>query len=66
MTRIGIAFVLSMFVTATVGSLMDSYRTQAALSTVEAALLAAREYAEGTPDNAPESPPTDDTEPAHQ
>lgn len=43
--RIAIALGLSVFVTLTVGSLMDNYRTQAALNSVESALLTARQAA---------------------
>lgn len=41
-TRIGIAFLLTMFIATALGSLMDNYQTQAALRTVESALLNAR------------------------
>ena len=42
LTRIGIALVLTMFIATALGSLMDNYQTQAALRTVESALLNAR------------------------
>lgn len=45
-TRIGIALVLTMVVAMGVGSLMDNYQTQAALQTVESALLHARDAVE--------------------
>lgn len=40
--RISIAFVLTMFVVGALGSLMDNYQTQAALRSVESALVNAR------------------------
>lgn len=40
--RIGIAFVLTTFVVTALGSLMDNYQTQAALHSVESALINAR------------------------
>ena len=42
LTRIGIAFALTMFVVTTLGSLLDNYQMQAALHTVESALVEAR------------------------
>lgn len=42
LTRIGIAFVLTMFVVTALGSLLDNYQMQAALHTVESALVEAR------------------------
>jgi hypothetical protein len=44
-TRIGIALVLTMFVVTALGSLMDNYQTQAALHSVESALVNARNAA---------------------
>ncbi len=41
-TRIAIAMALSMFVASALGSLLENYQTQAALQTVEEALLNAR------------------------
>ncbi len=41
-TRIGIAFALTTFLAMAIGSLMDNYQTQAALQSVESALLNAR------------------------
>lgn len=40
--RIGIALVLTMFIATALGSLMDNYQTQAALHSVETALVNAR------------------------
>lgn len=42
LTRIGIAFALTMFVVTALGSLLDNYQMQAALHTVESALVEAR------------------------
>lgn len=42
LTRIGIALALTMFVATALGSLMDNYQTQAALRSVETALVNAR------------------------
>jgi hypothetical protein len=44
-TRIGIAFVLTMFVVTALGSLLDNYQMQAALHSVESALVNARSAA---------------------
>ncbi len=50
--RIGMAMVLTTFVAMTIGSMIDHYQTQAALGTVEEALLAARAMAvDNTPDS---------------
>ena len=50
--RIGLAMVLTTFVAMTIGSMIDHYQTQAALGTVEEALLAARAMAaDDTPDS---------------
>ncbi|MEZ5245757.1 MAG: hypothetical protein R2707_11705 [Acidimicrobiales bacterium] len=44
-TRIGIAFLLTMFVVTALGSLLDNYQMQAALHSVESALVNARSAA---------------------
>ena len=46
LTRIGVALALSLFLASALGSLIDSFQTQAAVTTVENAVLAARKTAE--------------------
>ena len=58
LTRIGLALVLSLFVATTIGSMIDHYQTQAALTSVEEALLTAREAAADEPTDS-----TDDDHP---
>ena len=58
LVRIGLALTLSLFVASTVGSMMDHYQTQAALTSVEDALLAARGAAASEPTDS-----TDDDQP---
>lgn len=45
-TRIGLAFILAMFVATAMGSLVDGYQADAALRSVESALMNARQAAE--------------------
>lgn len=45
LTRIGLALALSMFLASAIGSLVDNYQNQAALQSVESALLNARRAA---------------------
>lgn len=62
-TRIGIALLLTMFIATALGSLMDNYQTQAALNTVESALLNARDAVAEAAAEVAASPTAPDTEP---
>lgn len=42
LTRIGVALILALFVSSALGSLLETYQTQAALSSMEAAIVTAR------------------------
>lgn len=59
-TRIGVALVLSVFVAAALGSLIDSYQRQAALTTVERAVLDARAAVEEAARRVESAPPESD------
>lgn len=55
LTRIGVALALSLFLASALGSLIDSFQTQAAITTVENAVLTARKAAEEDPTDDPSS-----------
>ena len=63
MTRIGIALALTMFIVTALGSLMDNYQTQAALHTVESALLNARTAVADAAAEVAANPANTDTDP---
>ena len=52
LTRIAVAFLVTMFVASMVGALMDNYQAQAALQSVERAVIAAREAAKAAAESA--------------
>ena len=63
LTRIGVAFLLTMFIATALGSLMDNYQTQAALRTVESALLNARTAVAEAAAEVRANPDVSDTDP---
>ena len=58
LTRIGIALVLSLFVSSAIGSLIDGYQRQAAYTTVEHAVITARKAAASADSASPATPST--------